>query len=406
MTARVLEIELTDGLRGRTGLSDYGQALVLLRYHGRPVGSVRVPCQAGTLRAADLRDAIEADDALSRRLAQAVLSHWLLRTEPPPASLPTWSIVICTRNRTDDLRRCLNSLMRLRTPGGEIIVVDNAPMDDRTAQLVSGYPVRYVREDRPGLNWARSYGARMAKGEIVMFTDDDVVVDPRWVEAILDPFDNPRVAAVTGLTMPLELETQAQELFEIYGGLARGFQRRVFDYTVMAPCAAGIVGAGANMAFRRDLLNPMRLFDAELDAGTVTRTGGDAYAFYQLLAEGYQIVYNPAALVWHRHRRDYASLRNTLAAYNVGGFALLTRCWIQHGDWQALAVAASWFRHDHLRQLARALLRRPNRLPLDLVLAQILAIPLGPWAYFVSRRRERAVSPKSAPEAESMGAQS
>jgi hypothetical protein len=160
------------------------------------------------------------------------------------------------------------------------------------------------------------------------------------------------------------------------------------------------------MAIRREQINRMRLFDAELDGGTATRSGGDAYAFYQLLAEGYQVVYTPDALVWHRHRRDYASLRHTLAGYSIGGFAVLTRCWLEHGDWQALAVAASWFRHDHLRQLARALLRRPNRLPLNLVLAQILAIPLAPWAYFVSRRRERAVLPQSAPEAEPMGAQS
>jgi len=406
MTARVLEIELTDGLYDHTGLGDYGQTFVLLRYHGSPVGSVRMPYTEGVLRAADLRGAIEADGALSWRLAQAALGHWLLRTEPPPASLPTWSIFICTRNRTDDLRRCLDSLMKLRTPGGDIIVVDNAPSDDRTAQLVMGYPVRYVREDRVGLNWARSRGARLATGEIVIFTDDDVVVDPGWIEAILEPFDNPRVAAVTGLTMPLELETEAQELFETYGGFGRGFHRRVFDYTVIAPAASGMVGAGANMAIRRELLNQMHLFDAELDGGTATRSGGDAYAFYQLLAEGYQVVYTPDALVWHRHRRDYASLRHTLAGYSIGGFAVLTRCWLEHGDWQALATAASWFRHDHLRQLARALLRRPNRLPLDLVLAQILACPLGPWAYFVSRRRERAVSPQPAPEAEPMGAQS
>jgi glycosyltransferase involved in cell wall biosynthesis len=356
------------------------------------------------LRAEALRAAIAADSALARRLHERAIERWLMRHAAPDSQpLPSWSVVVCTRDRTDDLRRCLDSLLAVATSGGEIVVVDNAPADDATARLVAGYPVRYVREDRPGLNRARRRGARAARGEIVIFTDDDVVVDPGWVAAILEPFAAPRVGAVTGLTLPLELETRAQELFEDYGGFGRGFDRRMFDYTRIAPAAAGMVGAGANMAIRRELIAGMRLFDAALDCGTIARTGGDAYAFYLLLAEGYQIVYTPAALVWHRHRRDYADLRRTLANYSIGGFAFLTRCLFQHGDWQALAIAASWFWHDHMRQLGRALLRRPRSLPLDLVLAQIFACALGPWAYFTSRRDERAAQPLA--EAEGLGGQ-
>ena len=228
-----------------------------------------------------------------------------------------------------------------------------------------------------------------------------MVVEPGWVGAMLGPFEHARVGAVTGLTLPLELETHAQEVFEWYGGFGRGFRRRVFDYTIMAPAAAGVVGAGANMALRRDLILHLGLFDAELDCGTVARTGGDAYAFYQVLCEGYQIVYEPAALVRHRHRQDDAALRRTLIGYSVGGFAFLTRCLHRHGDWQALPVAAEWFISDHVRQLVRALLRRPRALPLDLVLAQIAAIPLGPWAYFASlaaERRHSATHVRPAPQ--------
>jgi glycosyltransferase involved in cell wall biosynthesis len=328
---------------------------------------------------------------LAQRLADARTLERLLTGYPASASpLPTWSVVICTRDRTDDLESCLDSLVLQTQAGGEIVVVDNAPSDERTALLVARYPVHYVREERPGLNWARDRGAQAATGEIVLYSDDDVVMDPGWISAMLAPFAHPRVGAVTGLTMPLELETEAQELFERYGGFGRGFRRRAFDYTMMAPAAAGIVGAGANMAFRRELLLKLRLFQAELDCGTVTRSGGDAYAFYLLLSEGYQVVYEPTALVWHRHRRDYASLRRTLVGYSIGGFAFLMRCWHQHGDWQAPAVAAQWFWTDHVRQLINVLLRHPGRLPLDLVLAQIAACPLGPWAYFASLKREPA----------------
>jgi glycosyltransferase involved in cell wall biosynthesis len=256
-------------------------------------------------------------------------------------------------------------------------------------------PVRYLREQRPGLNRARSRGAREARGEIVLYTDDDVRPDPNWITAMLEPFSNPRVAAVTGLVMPLELESRAQFLFEAYGGFGRGFERRVFDYTNLAPSAAGVAGAGASMAFRRDLLVGMGLFEAELDAGTVTETGGDSYAFYQLLAEGFQIVYNPEALVWHRHRRELDDLRATLASYSVGGFAFLTRCLLEHGDWQAMAIALEWLLSDHLPQLGRSLfgwirpnVDRPDRLPLSLVLPQFAGIIRGIRAHFVARRIE------------------
>jgi GT2 family glycosyltransferase len=338
-------------------------------------------------------EALDQDSLLRERLAYQCLKYWLLQNAPKtPLELPTWSVIICSRDRTEDLRRCLDSIMRVDVsvlPTGEIVVVDNAPSSPQTAQLAAGYPVKYLREDRPGLNWARARGAREAAGEIVIYTDDDVIVDGGWIKAMLEPFESSRTAAVTGLILPLELEAEPQELFERYGGFGRGFEKRAFDYTNIAPSAAGYVGAGASMALRRELVVDLGLFEAELDCGTAAETGGDAYAFYRLLANGYRIVYNPEALIWHRHRRDYTSLRKTLASYSVGGFAFLTRCLVQHRDLQAIGVALSWLWSDHLEQLARVLSRSPDALPLDLVLAQFTGVPRGIIAYFISRRRER-----------------
>lgn len=391
MATYVTDIELSQPFSTPIDTGGRIIALVLVRYNRRPLGRVWVPCPDGLLKPAALYQAISEDGGLQHHVMRATLGDWLTQEAPREEPLPlSWSVIVCTRNRTQDLERCLDSLLRISAPGGEIVVVDNAPSDSSTAELVSRYPVRYVREDRVGLNWARSRGAKAATGEIVLYTDDDVVVDPGWVTAMLEPFSSPRVAAVTGLTMPLELETPAQELFEAYGGFGRGFGRRVFDNTVLAPAASGNVGAGANMAIRRELLNQMRLFDAELDCGTVARTGGDNYAFYLLLAAGYQIVYTPDALTWHRHRREYDALRRTLRDYSVGGTAFLTRCLVQHRDLEAITVAISWFRHDHLRQLKRLLLRKPDRLPLRLILPQIAGFGAGPRAYFQSRKQERA----------------
>jgi hypothetical protein len=189
--------------------------------------------------------------------------------------------------------------------------------------------------------------------------------------------------------MPLEIETEAQWLFERYGGFGRGFARRVYDPQHFSPTAAGSAGAGASMAFRRALVVGRRLFDVELDAGTVTETGGDTYALYRLLGAGYHVVYTPDAVAWHRHRREYDPLKRTLYGYSVGGFAYLTRCIIEHRDWRAVKTAVQWLRYDHLRMVARVLLRRPTALPGDLVVAYCRGVLAGPRAYLRSRRRER-----------------
>jgi len=205
----------------------------------------------------------------------------------------------------------------------------------------------------------------------------------------LQPFSGARVGAVTGIALPYELETNAQELFERYGGFNRGTFPKTFDYKTIPPAAAGIVGAGANMAIRRELILRMRLFDKELDAGTVSKTGGDTYAFYRLLADGYRITYNPDALVWHRHRRDHEHLRDTIYGYGVGAYSFMTRCVVEHRDLQALRIGATWFTRHHVGEVVRALLRRPDHLPLDIAVAELRGALRGPRAYFQSRRIER-----------------
>lgn len=390
MTAHVGELELTDVRDETIHIGQHTEALILVRWHKRPLGSVRVASPAGHFSQGEVLKAIAANGWLSWRVTEEKMREWLMQRAPKFAPQhPSWTVVVCTRDHVDDLRRCLDSLLRIATPRGEIIIVDNAPSNDETAKLVSQYPVRYVREDRPGLNWARSRGALEARGEIVLYTDDDAMADSNWVDAILEPFAEPRVGAVTGLTMPFELETQSQEMFEQYGGHGRGYTRREFDWTTLPPAAAGNVGAGVNMAIRRSLLNDMRLFDFEMDAGTVTRTGGDNYAFYLLLAAGNKIVYTPDALVWHRHRESDERLRSTLKGYSVGAAAMLTRCFVEHGDWQAVSVLIKWIRHDHLRKLKATLLRRPTAFPRRLVFDYIAGLLIGPWAYFQARRREQ-----------------
>jgi GT2 family glycosyltransferase len=285
----------------------------------------------------------------------------------------------------------------LAAEGFEILIVDNCPSDQSTAELVSRHPpIRYIHEPTPGLDAARNRALAEARGEVVAFTDDDARVDQGWLTALLENFEDPTVAVVTGITMPAELETEAQRWFEEKDGFGRGFVRQEYDAETLLPLAAGRVGAGVNMAIRRSAVEEIGLFDLALDGGTLSRSGGDQEFFFRALSRGFRIVYEPRALVWHKHRREWDALRHTLYGYGVGVFAWWTSALLNERETTLLWRAPRWFFEYHVRNLSRALLRRPGHVPLDLAWAEFLGAVAGPASYFRARRRvarsDRAVS--------------
>ena len=390
MPTAVLDLDLDHIPAELTGIHGYPRALIMTRFHGCPVGQVAVSLRDGGLAGDALRRAVF--DALDWSFWERWLHAYLGwspgdRITPSPV---TATVAVCTRDRPEDLRRCLEALMRLPDDGQEVLVIDNAPATEATRRLVSEYPrARYVLEPRPGLNVARNRALREARHEIVAFTDDDAGPDPGWLRALLRNFQDDLVLAATGLTMPLELETEAQEAFERHTPFGRGFRRTVFDGLAHDPLSVGRVGAGANMALHRLTLDLVGPFDEALDGGTPTRTGGDHEMFSRILAAGYRIVYDPAALSWHRHRRTREELRRTLFGYGTGVYAMWTRSLLQAGEWGVLKRAAGWFVQDQLPAVVRALLRRPGSTPLDLLLAELRGCLTGPGAYLASRRRLR-----------------
>jgi GT2 family glycosyltransferase len=393
--AAVCTVHLENLDQGVGNLHGYDRAFVVFRMHGSVVGQAWVRVINGYVAPATLR----------AHLAPSVWTVWkrVMADAPRRQAPPTASVVVCTRDRAEDLAHCLPGLQRLAAQGYDVIVVDNAPSNDAVARLAAKYPrIRYVLEPRPGLDHARNCGLRVAKGEVVAFTDDDAQVDAGWLPALLRNFDDPMVAVVTGITMPLELETDAQIWFEQTNGFGRGFEQQVFDSSNKHPLAAGTVGAGVNMAIRRSLaMNHIGLFDEALDCGAPSLTGGDQEFFYRVLARGYRIVYEPGALVWHKHRREWEALRKTLYSYGAGVYAWWARALLVEGEWTLLKAAPRWFWGHHVRQYARALLRRPDHIPYDLALAELRGAISGPGRYLAARRWLRelhAATPQPAAE--------
>lgn len=401
----IADIDVTRPLPALTLSRDETGMAVLVRRKGRPVGFWMEPLPPGTP---------VPPDALSRRIsthADEKLLRESLREEllpPRPASRPSLTIAICTKDRPARLVRCLASLDNLHVPSHdaqaprEVLVVDNAPSDYRTRDLVAARPaVRYVCEGRPGLDFARNRALREATGELIAFLDDDVTADTHWLVGLMQAWaDHPDAAGYTGLVLPFALDTKAQILFEAHGGFRRGFDRIRYQGqqrpgNPLYPCGAGIFGAGANMAFRRDVLLELGGFDEALDTGAPLPGGGDLDMFYRVIRAGYPLVYEPSYLAFHEHRRTLGELRRQYWSWGLGFMAFVAKTYRTDPPQRPkLRRLLGWWLKYQVRQLWHSL-RGRHVLPPQMILAE-LSGGLGLLgAYGRSQRRVEQIRERS-----------
>lgn len=411
----VRSLDLSRPLAPLEDVRSYRQTILYIMWREKLLGQVDITNDYHPISALQISDAIAAQlnlDLLQQTAAtEGELWNTLLKElgvllgakpdgEVQTASLPaniSASIVIATFDRPHDLHRCLTSLSRQQTSRAvEIVVVDNNPDSGLTWPVVSNFPTaRYLRERRQGLSYARNTGILNCTGEIIICTDDDVVAPPDWLEKILAPFHQGNVGVVTGNVLPQELETEAQQLFEQYGGLGRGFKPMHIDqnwfnaYRYQAVPTWNL-GATANAAFHRQLFDDPRvgLMDEALGAGSPTGCSEDTLLFYQALRAGYMLVYQPTAYVWHNHRQTPAALRKQLYNYSKGHVAYHLTTFRKYRDWRALLQICLWLPLLHIWRIWQRL-RRRNNYPLHLNVIEIAGNFLGPWAWVQSLWRVR-----------------
>ena len=372
---------------------------VIVTFRGRPCAAFFAP-SPGRLRDPD--GFTRALLAPGREVADYQLAYERFRgrmgMEPEPEHpRPTCSVVVCTHRRSAYLPGLLEAVARLDPPPDEFIVVDNDPGEEDSRALIEAAGAVYVREDRRGLDHARSAGLRAAGCELVAFTDDDCVPARSWLSDLGELFAPESTAAVTGPAFAWELESPAQLRFELEGGFSRGLGRRRFDWMTISPLDAGAVGAGANMIFRRSVLAGLAdPFPGELDAGTPTQSGGDMYAIYQVLARGHRVIYDPGTYVFHRHRRDPAALHHAFWGYGVGLAAVMAKLLVEEGE---LGAPASWmwlwrqYRSAVLRGLAGKAEPRQVRVAWDYLRGGLV----GASAWRAARRELGPPGPAAAP---------
>jgi len=221
------------------------------------------------------------------------------------------SVIIPTYNRCRSLKFTLESLADLDFPRREfeVVVVDNNSKDN-TLSVVRQFSkknsaVRYVKELRLSLTLARHTGAKIAKGEILSYIDDDVVVDKKWLSAVIDVFkQNKKVGIVSGPILP-KFETKPPDWIKKYYPMSswlslldEGKEEHETSYAF-----------GPNFSIRKKVLNLVGGFpadtigiEAENRPGVVEKIyvgSGDVGLCNKVEKAGYRIIYAPKALVHH-----------------------------------------------------------------------------------------------------------
>lgn len=378
------DIELTEPLAPIRLTAGEGGAHVLVRHRGRPVGRIWLSrSQHGAEISPETLRLLIAHD-LKDPLAAVVTRDALLGDQAlAPLPTPALTVAICTRNRPDFLRRCLDALVRLRDtrahlgPPLDILVVDNAPSDDLTRQASADFPgVRYAMEPVPGLNFGRNRALSATRRPWLAYIDDDAVVDPFWLDRLAEGVTaSPEAGCFTGPILPLMLDTEAQLRFERAGGFGKGFGWERFGPArwdnLSYPAGGHVFGTGAGMVFATRALEAIGGFDEALDTGPPLPGGGDLDAFYRIVRAGFRLIYLPGLIVHHEHRRDMPGLRKQYYSWGLSVMALVRKSALTDPTIQARQrlFILDWIRKK-LRVLLRALIGRGPHPP-HLVLAEI-----------------------------------
>jgi glycosyltransferase involved in cell wall biosynthesis len=316
-------------------------------------------------------------------------------TQRPRSPRPSVTVVIPTCDNPVPLRRAIASVLATEYAPLEIIVVENRPPAASTRSVVeeafADGIVQYVEEPRRGASFARNAGLTRASGEIIAFTDDDVIVDPTWIERAVSTFSAVQdTACVTGRILPLAADTRSQALFAELTSFDKGSQMQVFrlpESRVLEPLfpyVAGHVGSGANIFIRRDVAFAMGGFDPILGPGTPAVGAEDLDLFIRLAQSGRTIVYDPAVKLQHDNPDGQLELRRHAYKYGMGLTAMLAKH-LLHGP---ARIALLRLIPDGVRYV-----RNPNsrknamkscNYPASLEWLERIGMLLGPPAYVLS----------------------
>lgn len=267
------------------------------------------------------------------------------------------SVIICTRNRPEDVAICLPTILACLRDDWEVLLVDQSDnfktreIVDRLAMMQPA--LRYLMTETVGKSRALDIGIAHTKGDLLAFTDDDCEAPLDWLERIVAEFDvSPGADVLFGPVLPSPALSDMQNICVP----AWSFP----DARDLLP--GEVCGMGANMALRRSVLSRLPagfLFDPALGPGTPFPAGEEGDFVYRLRRAGARAVLRPSLQLFHRAWRTPDRWQAILYGYGVGDaafFAKHARC----GDLWAVRHLAERLLCTLTRAGAKAALRRPN----------------------------------------------
>ena len=216
------------------------------------------------------------------------------------------SIIICTCNRPDFFKEALRSLAQQKIGTGfdyEILVVDNSPSATMKAAFDEIAPlfkdrVSYHHEPQRGKSFALNHGIQKAKGNILAFTDDDVITDPTWLTTINQVFEKYQCDGIGGRVLPIYPKETPQWVKDNAVQLAGGVVIYDYDQKDFLLTKEYYPFIGANFAFRREVFEQCGLFRTDLGPGTPVM-GEDTEIVERFLKFGKKLYYCGSVLIWH-----------------------------------------------------------------------------------------------------------
>lgn len=238
-------------------------------------------------------------------------------------STPRVSVIVPVYNGEQTIGDCVESIFALSFPRDdvELLLIDNAS-SDRTPVILNTYRDRAVilHETKRGPAAARNRGLLHATGDIVAFTDADCVVHRDWLSRLIAPLSDPVVGIVGGTILARTPCNAVEE-----------FGERIHDHQMAIECYTPPYAITMNWASRRAVLEKVGPFDEEL------LRCEDCDLAYRVVAAGYRIVHEPAAVVYHHNERSLAGLIAEGYAHGYHSIPLLKK----HEEFVRTFAAAS-----------------------------------------------------------------
>lgn len=226
------------------------------------------------------------------------------------------SILIATRNRPKQIRACIDSIFQNDFTDFEIILIDQSSRSNNYLRDLKhkSRMLTYIRMNKKGKSKALNYALKLAKGEILAFTDDDCIVDANWLKTIHKTYKSyPRISGVFGNTYPYEEKKHPNKICPA-----------TFKSTKVQLCNSPHIvhyhclGQGNNMSLKKKNVLAVGGFPEWLGVGTLTQAGEESEVIYKLLKEEYTLMTNPNMVVFHNRWLAFNEERFLQSRYTRG----------------------------------------------------------------------------------------